>query len=88
MLASGVSEAVAVCFLVRNEAVSCFRACGRPYGLRDSLCTLQLLRSAPLLRLLTTATLGMSGWLDLAQQGLSPCKKHQALLGAPETRTQ
>ena len=28
------------------------------------------------------ATLGMSGWLDLAQQGLSPCKKHQASLGA------
>jgi hypothetical protein len=24
------------------------------------------------------ATLGMSGWLDLAQQGLSPCKKYRA----------
>ena len=29
------------------------------------------------------ATLGMSGWLDLTQQGLSPCKKRQASLGAP-----
>jgi len=24
----------------------------------------------------------MSGWLDLPQQGLSPCKKRQASLGA------
>src|SRR5262245_6241364 len=30
----------------------------------------------------TVATLGMSGWLDLTQQGLSPCKKRQASLGA------
>ena len=30
----------------------------------------------------TVATLDMSGWLDLAQQGLSPCKKRQASLGA------
>jgi hypothetical protein len=29
------------------------------------------------------ATLGMNGWLDLVQQGLSPCKKRQASLGAP-----
>jgi len=28
------------------EAVSSFRACGRPYGLRGSLCPLQLFRSA------------------------------------------
>ena len=27
-------------------------------------------------------TLGMSGWLVLTQQGLSPCKTHQASLGA------
>src|SRR6185369_11249027 len=31
----------------------------------------------------TTATLGMSGWLDLAQLGLAPNQKHQAFLGAP-----
>ena len=30
----------------------------------------------------TVATLGMSGWLDLTPQGLSPCKKRQASLGA------
>jgi len=24
------------------------------------------------------ATLDMGGWLDLTQQGLSPCKKHRA----------
>ena len=27
-------------------------------------------------------TLGTNGWLDLVRQGLSPCKKRQALLGA------
>ena len=26
----------------------------------------------------------MSGWLDLAQSGLAPDQKHQALLGAPK----
>jgi hypothetical protein len=30
----------------------------------------------------TVATLGMSGWLDLAQPGLAPGKKRQASLGA------
>jgi len=28
------------------------------------------------------ATLDTGGWLVLARQGLSPCKMHQALLGA------
>jgi hypothetical protein len=32
----------------------------------------------------TTATLGMSGWLDLTQSGLAPNQKHQAFLGAPK----
>src|SRR5215213_3528768 len=27
----------------------------------------------------------MSGWLDLAQLGLAPNQKHQALLGAPKS---
>src|SRR6185503_17529058 len=31
-----------------NGAVSSFRECGLPYGLRDSLCTLQLCRSVRL----------------------------------------
>ena len=30
-----------------------------------------------------TATLGTIGWLGLVRQGLSPCKKRQAALGAP-----
>ena len=29
-----------------------------------------------------TATLGTNGWLSLVRQGLSPCKKRQASLGA------
>jgi len=28
------------------------------------------------------ATLGRGGWLNLTPQGLTPCKKRQALLGA------
>jgi hypothetical protein len=43
-------------------------------------CMLQLPCSA--LASVTTATLGMNGWLGLVRQGLSPCKKRQASLGA------
>ena len=62
-------------------AVSSFRECGLPCGLCGSLCTLPLVRSgsqpsSP------TATLGTGGWLGLTRQGLSPCKKRQASLGA------
>ena len=34
-----------------------------------------------------TATLGTNGWLGLVRQGLSPCKKRQASLGAHCGRT-
>jgi hypothetical protein len=40
------TKTIAICFIIINEAVSSFRECGLPYGLRDSLCTLQPLRSA------------------------------------------
>ncbi len=30
----------------------------------------------------TGTTLDMGGWLDLTQQGLTPCKRHQASLDA------
>ncbi len=40
------TQTMAVCFFNIDEAVSSFRECGLPYGLRDSLCTLQPLRSA------------------------------------------
>ncbi len=53
----------------------CFRSYGSPYGLYGSLCTLHLAVAS------FGATLDMSGWLDLTQQGLSPCQKYQALLG-------
>ncbi|PKP61918.1 hypothetical protein CVT91_01345, partial [Candidatus Atribacteria bacterium HGW-Atribacteria-1] len=36
-----------------------------------SLCTLHLMVTH------FNATLGMGGWLDLTQQGLSPCKKYK-----------
>jgi len=32
------------------------------------------------------ATLDTGGWLDLPRQGLSPCKRCQALLGAPRLK--
>jgi hypothetical protein len=58
--------------------------CGLPYGLHGSLCTLQVFRSVRRYRLSSygPATLGTGGWLDLTRQGLSPCKKRQACLGA------
>ena len=49
-----------------------FRKYGLPYGLSVSLCTLHLMVTH------FDATLGMGGWLDLTQQGLSPCKKYRA----------
>ncbi len=61
-----------------------FRKYGHPCGLCGSLCTLHLYRSA--FASFTTATLGMNGWLGLVQQGLSPCKKRQASLGARRGR--
>lgn len=58
--------------------------CGLPYGLHGSLCTLQTFRSVRRYRLSSygSATLGTGGRLDLTRQGLSPCKKRQACLGA------
>jgi hypothetical protein len=58
--------------------------CGLPYGLHGSLCTLQTFRSVCRSRLSSygSATLGTGGWLDLTRQGLAPCKKRQACLGA------
>jgi len=73
----------------------CFRNYGLPYGLYGALikllsdshknqnavfgslliCTLHLAVTS------FGATLDMDVWLGLTQQGLSPCKKYQALLG-------
>ena len=59
---------------------------GLPYGLHDSLCTLRLLCSPGRPDSATDATLATDGWLDLIRQGLSPCKAHQASLGARRGR--
>jgi hypothetical protein len=71
---------IAVCIMAAYGAVSSFGECGLPCGLRGALCTLHPCRSA--CTSFTGATLGMSGGLDLTQQGLTPCKKRQASLGA------
>ena len=73
-------QTIALCIIAAYGAVSSFRECGLPCGLRGALCTLHPCRSV--CTSFTGATLGMSGWLDLAQQGLAPCKKRQASLGA------
>ena len=49
-----------------------------PCGLRDALCTLQLLRSARTSS--EAATLDTGGWLGLTRWGLSPHKKRQVRL--------
>ena len=74
------AKTIAVCIIAAYGAISSFRECGLSYGLRGALCTLHPCCSA--LTSSTGATLGMSGWLDLTQQGLTPCKKRQASLGA------
>jgi hypothetical protein len=71
---------LAVCMMAAHGAVSRFGECGLPCGLRGALCTLHPCRAA--CPSFTGATLGLSGGLDLTQQGLTPCKKRQASLGA------
>ena len=78
------SHTIAICLIVVDGAVSSFRECGLAYGLCDALCTLQPFRSVIDFTSSTAATLGTSGWLDLARLGLSPNQKHRALLGARE----
>ena len=63
---------VAICInLYLRGCIVHFRKYGLPYGLSVSLCTLHLMVTH------FNATLSMGGWLDLAQQGLSPCKKYK-----------
>jgi len=63
---------VAICInLYLRGCIIHFRKYGLPYGLSVSLCTLHLMVTH------FNATLGMGGWLDLTQQGLSPCKKYK-----------
>ena len=69
---------VAICInLYLRGCVIHFRKYGLPYGLSVSLCTLHLMVTH------FDATLGMVGWLDLTQQGLSPCKKYRASWRSP-----
>jgi len=64
---------VAICInLYLRGCIVHFRKYGLPYGLSVSLCTLHLMVTH------FDATLSMGGWLDLTQQGLSPCKKYRA----------
>jgi hypothetical protein len=71
-------KTIAICSKRDNGAVSSFGECGLPYGLRVSLCTLQLTCSA-FASAVAVATLGTGGWLSLTRQGLSPCKKMPSL---------
>ena len=67
-----------------------FRGCTRPQGGAASLTAYMVpcVRFKPFVRLVFRlasygpATLGTGGWLDLTRQGLAPCKKRQACLGA------
>ena len=71
---------IAICFIRAIGAVSSFRECDLPCGLRGSLGTLHMARSATASS--PCATLGTSGWLILTRPGLSPGKRRQASLGA------
>src|SRR3990172_5005784 len=85
VLASGTVNTVAICIKRLDGAVSSFGVRGLSCGLPASLCTLQLTCSV-FTSAVAVATLGRSGWLILTPQGLSPCKKRQASLGAPTTQ--
>jgi len=77
---------IAICVIAGHGAVSRVGECGLPCGRRGSLCPLHLCRSAS--TSFTGATLGRSGWCGLTPQGLAPCQKRQALLGALTARHQ
>jgi len=69
---------VAICInLYLRGCIVHFRKYGLPYGLSVSLCTLHLMVTH------FNATLGMGDWLDLTQQGLSPCKKYKTSWRSP-----
>src|SRR3954451_16011114 len=67
-----------------------FRDCARPQGGAASLTAYMVpcVRFRPFVRFVSrlpscgSATLGTGGWLGLTRQGLAPCKKRQACLGA------
>jgi hypothetical protein len=73
-------QPIAVCMRAAYGAVSRFGECGLPCGLRGALCTLHPCRSAGTSG--TGATLGRSGGFDRPPQGLTPCTKRHAALGA------
>ncbi len=68
---------IATCIILSNEAVSRLQGVRSPmwpmwFPVYASAVSFGSLTSS------TTATLGTGGWLNLARQGLSPCKKRQA----------
>jgi hypothetical protein len=76
--------------IVISKLFQHFRGRGSPYGLQDSLPTLNPSCSLYCYNSAMGPRLDMGGWLTLtekhycspSQQGLSPCKMHRALLGA------
>ena len=76
-------KTVANCFVFVTR-LNCFRDVRIPYGLHCSLCTLHNYCS-PFVAFhgsFSCATLDTGCWLGFARQGLTPCKKRQAALGA------
>lgn len=63
--------------------LNCFGEVRLPCGLQCSLYTLHLYCSSDCSDSAIGAILGMGCWLGFTQQGLAPCKKHQAWPGAP-----
>jgi hypothetical protein len=59
-----------------------FRVRGHPCGLQDTLSTLRPSCSPCLHDSAMDARLATGGWLLLTRQGLSPCQRRQAFLGA------
>jgi hypothetical protein len=91
-----LTESIPLCGLLANvndcrlHLQPPFRGCTRPQGGTVSLTAYMVpcVRFRPFVRFVSRlsssrpATLGTGGWLDLARQGLTPCKKRQACLGA------
>ena len=72
-------KTIAICIILNNGAVSRLQGVRSPLWPRWCPVYASVISFGGFTASIT-ATLGMGGWLDFTQQGLSPCKKRQACL--------
>jgi len=79
-------KTIAICIILNNGAVSRLQGVRSPLWPRWCPVYASVISFGGFTASIT-ATLGMGGWLDFTQQGLSPCKKRQACLAHERVRS-